>query len=229
MTRFLKCLSVFILCVVALRPAAAQTDYMAVPYYNTLVYQAIQQRPKKFEFGTLRTYYTLTPQYDPIGKDSSEKLVSLAYTVDNDPDPVKRKEAFDEYGAMVVAHLANIDVVSQALVLSRQDKMYGDPAFYEWMRQGLLRSLVRSGDGQNLIKAYNVMTLGEEAFLMNILRLRVLKTEARHEGSIYYNMHEVKEAGVAEPYWMFVNVSRPLKFLQRQKDQQGKGLSLRHK
>jgi hypothetical protein len=204
-----------------------ELDYISGPQYMTLVHLAISKRPKNFEFGTLRALYPLTPQYDPIGEATRKKIVNLAFTIENDPDTEKRKKAFEEYGETVSQHLANIDVVSQALILSQQDKIYGDPKFFEWVRTGLLRSIMNSGDGRSLHGAYDAMTLGEEAFLMNILGLTVLKSESEHSGVIYYNMHQVRDKKVRMPYWMFVDVTYPLEFLEKQKQRQGNNFSIR--
>lgn len=197
-------------------PPKVETDYVSLPTYNRLVRLAIDKRPMNFEFGTLRSYYTQVPQYDPMGDAARREILNLAYTIQNDPDPAKRKEAFDKYGELVSAHLANIDVVSQALVLAREDKMFGDPKFFEYMRSGLLKSILRSGDGRNLFRAYDVMTLGEETVLLRALRLKLLKTDARMSGGTYYNMHEVKAPDAEKPYWIFVDVSKPMIFLERQ-------------
>jgi len=230
MTRFFKALLIAICLNAAAYSVQAQTetDFVTVPSYDMLVRLAIEQRPKRFEFSNLRMYYPGTPQYDPVGEKTRKKVVALAYTIDNDPDPVKRKKAFDEYGELIAAHLANIDVISQALVLSRQDKLYGDPKFFEWVRNGLLRAMVNTGTGADLTLAYNVITLGEEPFLMNVLRLQVLKTETAEEGGIYYNMHQVKDPKYPEPYWMFVDVSQPVRFLQKQDVEKVNTFSIRH-
>ena len=200
-------------------PPEYKGDFMSVPLYDTLVRQAIRSRPKNFEFGTLRVYYTQVPQYDPIGDTARREIMDLAFTVQNDPDQNKRKEAFDKYGALVSAHLGNIDVVTQALALSREDKLFGDPAFFEYMRRGLLKSIMSSGDGSSLANAYDAMTLGEETALLNALRLRLIKTEPRESGGVYYNMNEVQEPDAAAPYWIFVDVSKPMVFLERQRQE----------
>jgi hypothetical protein len=203
-----------------------EMDYVTGPYYDMLVRQAITQRPKRFEFGTLRSYYTQMPQYDPLGDATRREMISLAFTIQNDEDPDKRKEAFDKYGALVSAHLGNFDVISQALVLSREDKIFGDPKFFEYMRAGLLRSIMYSGNGTSLVLAYDAMTLGEETALLKALRFRVLKTEPAMEGGMYYNMHEVMSPDHLKPFWVFVDVTKPMAFLEWQRQNEGNNFSI---
>jgi hypothetical protein len=194
-----------------------ESDYMSVPEYERLVRMAIQLRPANFEFTTLRTYYTYVPQYDPMGDTARREILNLAYAIQNEPDQAKRKEAFDKYGEMVSAHLGNIDVMSQALVLAREDKIFGDPKFFDYMRRGLLRSIMRSGDGRNLVHAYDVMTLGEETALLRALQVKLIKTEPREAGGTYYNMHDVQDPKTQRTYTIFVNVSKPMDFLEYQR------------
>ena len=194
-----------------------ESDYMSVPEYERLVRMAIERRPANFEFTTLRTYYTYVPQYDPMGDAARREILNLAYAIQNDPDQAKRKEAFDKYGEMVSAHLGNIDVMSQALVLAREDKIFGDPKFFDYMRRGLLRSIMRSGDGRNLVHAYDVMTLGEETALLRALQVKLVKTEPREAGGTYYNMHEVQDPTTLKTRTIFVNVSKPMDFLEYQR------------
>ncbi|MGB4107369.1 MAG: hypothetical protein WBK55_06190 [Alphaproteobacteria bacterium] len=198
-------------------PPRAPNDYVSLPQYETLVRNAIRARPKNFDFGALRSYYTLVPQYDPLGDTARREILDLAYKIQNDPDPAVRKDAFDKYGALVSAHLANIDVISQALVLSREDKIFGDPKFFDYMRSGLLRNIVTSGDGRSLVGAYDAVTLGEETALLKALRLRLLRSEPRESGGVYYNMLEVQAGDAYDPYWIFVDVTKPMVFLERQR------------
>ncbi len=198
-------------------PPDAPNDYMSVPQYDTMVRNALRTRPKDFNFTALRSYYTLVPQYDPMGDTARREILDLAFKIQNDPDAAVRKDAFDKYGAVVSKHLANIDVVSQALVLSREDKIFGDPKFFEYMRRGLMRSIVESGDGRSLIGAYDAMTLGEETALLSALHLKLLKTDARESGGMYYNMHQVQGNDTYEPYWIFVDVTKPMIFLERKR------------
>ena len=204
------------------------TDYVSQPMYDKLVQQAIKTRSNEFEFGLFRSLYPQTRQYDPLGEEISHDIVGLAYEVENAQDVEKRKTALEEYKRLVTEHLANIDVVSQALSLSRNNQVYGDPSFFEWMRAGLLRDVLGSGTGDSLAGGYDIITLGEETALLNALRLRVLQTDARHAGRLWYNMHLVKDAKHPQPYWIFVDITSPMKAIEAYKNNQSQPLSLRN-
>lgn len=207
-------------------PQLRATDYrqthMATPYYNDMARQALQQRPARFDFMGFRSYYARTRQYDPIGTQTLKELNDLAYIVMNDPDPERVQTALFGFKTLVRDHLAHIDIVVQALLLARQDRRFGDPRFYEWMKEGLINTVIISGDGYTLGGAYDVITLSEETILFNRLGFRKQHVQAAKEGIIYYNMYDVIDKKSGEKRAVFVNTSIPLKYLDALKTEQQK-------
>jgi hypothetical protein len=114
-----------------------------------------------------------------------------------------------------MAHLANIDVVTMAYLLSHDDKRFGSPKFFEWMRKGLLQSVTYSGHGTSLKDAYDIITIGEETALLNYLGVRVVNTIAAESGAVYYNMHDVEDPKLDETYTVFVNTTKAMQYLDR--------------
>lgn len=205
---------------------ANRTDYISGPYYDSMARQALE-RPANFEFGPLRSYYTQTAHYDPLGDKTRQEMLGLAYKMQNENDAGKREAAAADYQNLVLQHLAHIDMITQALALAREDQIYGDPAFFEWVRAGLIKDLLGSGDGTSLHRAYDVVTLAEEEILIRQLRLRLLKTESAEQGGVYYSMYQVEDGPGREPYWIFINTTQPMAFLEDQKRRQGKSFTLR--
>lgn len=208
------------------QPYIIAPDPYAEAFYKTLVHKAIEDRAPDFDFPSLHIYYTLTQAYDPVAETTIKRLQTFAFDVENGTDPEKRKKSLDQYGELVATHLGNIDVVSQALVLARENPKFGDPKFYEWIRAGLLLDIMGSGNGNSLMEAYDALTLGDEVFLLSSLNVKVLRTESAQESSIYYNMHEVEDLKHPEPYWIFVDVSKPMAWLERQKQLHGRKISM---
>ncbi len=204
-------------------PAAVRSvpNPTAAPVYDMLARKAVRLRPADFPFGTFRAYYAATDRYDPLAENTIRRMLVLSYRAQNEPDPEKRAKSLDEYGDLLAQHLANIEIVNQALVLARENRKFGDPEFLTWMRAGLMRSVLDSGDGQSLGRAYNVVTLGEETLLLRELYGKALRTESAGEGAIYYNMHEVEDPATHKPYWVFVDTSRPMEYLERKKRETG--------
>lgn len=191
-------------------------DYAAGPLYMNMARQALNERPADFDFGKFRALYTQSPAYDPAGDVTRNFLLDKAYYIRGEKDESKRRAMLDRYADMVITHLANIDIVNQALALSRDDPRFGDPSFYEWMRGGLLSSVLNSGNGDNLFNAYVIVAMGEETLLLNALGVRVLKTVSRESAGTYYNIHDVQAYDTGEKRSIFTNISIPMRFLDQQ-------------
>ena len=199
-----------------------QTDILAKPYYDFQAQQAWEKQPKDFDFGAFRMRYARTDYYDPLGTAAKDRLVDLAYDIRTEKDADERKKFLEDYKTLIMNQLANIDVVSQAIVLAKDDKRFGDPNFFRWMRAGLLQSVLDSGDGVNLFRAYDVVTLGEDTALIGALHVKSIKIETRESGGDYYNLHTVTDADHTGPYTIFVDTTKPMTFLTAQKSRQGR-------
>jgi len=197
------------------------TDYTARPYYDMLVRQLIGQKEGYFNFGFLRGRYTMIEIYDPVGDTQRDALLKHAFTVKNSPEKAEIAKALEDYNAVLHEHIANLAVVVQALSLSKQDRRLGKPSFFEYVRNGLLKDVVYSGDGSSLSGAYDVVTLAEETMLLSHLNVEVKETVSRISGDTYYNMHSVTDRKTGKSYTVFVNVTLPMRFLDYKAKEKG--------
>lgn len=192
--------------------------FLAGAYYNFMADQ-VMKRPKIFDFGSFRFNYTGTPQYDPVGEQLKERLLGLAYEISQEADPGRKTRLQKEYGGLVAAHLANIDAVTLALSLARENPVYGDPSFFEWLRAGLIQSILDSGNGSTLSNAYDLVTMGEQGALLNALKVSIKSTQTENSADLYYTMYEVIDPKARGPYTIFANVSRPMSWLESKKQE----------
>lgn len=190
-------------------------DYVSGADYKKMVYDALEMDPH-FDFGYFRVLYSSLRSYAPITDNIQREMLTLANTIRNEPLSDSRIEALERYTNLTLQHLANIDVVVMALSLSEEDKKLGNPAFFKWMYQGLLESVLTSGSGAKLMDAFTVVTLGEESALLARLGLKILDTTPAHEGSVYYNMHRVQDVKNMRTYTVFVNTTIPMEFLEKE-------------
>lgn len=207
-------------------PLDYRQSYIIDPLYREMARDALKNKSPRFDFMQFRSYYSRTRQYDPLSEDTLQELNSLAYIVLNDEDPERAETALFAYQAVTSDHLANIDVVMQALSLARQDSRFGNPAFFEWMRDGLVRTVTISGDGYTLRGAYDVITTTEEILLFNRLGFQRVDTQAVKEASVYYNMHEVIDTSSGETRTVFVNTTIPMRYLDAIEVERQKALTL---
>ena len=202
----------------ASNPAKAELyeySYIANPRYDFMVRQAQTYMSDQFRFAQLRGYYAQTRQYDPMGDDTVRRLQNYAYRVENG-DENEAKEALESYNALLEQHLANLQVVVFALTMSREQLKYGNPEFYRWLRDGLIKAVMRTGNGKSLSDAFNIITMAEETVIFNQLGLKHLSTTQGNEGYYDYNMHDVQDLRTGQKWTLFVNTTIPVMFLREQ-------------
>lgn len=194
----------------------------ANPRFEAMVTAATTKMSDHFRFGHFRSIYAETRQYDPLGDDVVEKMQELAYKVQTAEDFDKKNTALEEYRQLVKDHLANMRVITQALSFSKLDSTFGSPVFFRWLRKGIMRDILRTGDGNTLRTAYSVVTLSEETSLVGQLGYTILDTQSAREGGLFYNMHEVEEIGTGQKKTLFVNTSTPMRFVHYQQQENGR-------
>jgi hypothetical protein len=185
--------------------------------YEDAADRAIDKRPPDFSFRFLRSMYMDSPQYEPEAADVNRQLINHAYTVQNSQDWIEIDENLAAFHTLIRDHLANIGAVEQALELSRQDERLGDPALYEWVREGLIRDLLKSGNGRTPHGSYDIITMEEQDYLVAQLGFEVLSRETSHTGIKYYNMLEVGDPETGEEFTIFVDATYPLARLEKEK------------
>lgn len=200
-------------------PALAyRQSFLANPRYNEMARDLLKTKSPYFDFMEFRSVYARTRQYDPMGDKTIGQMNDLAYLVMNQEDPERAQGALFAYQTLVSNHLAHIDVVMLALSLARQDKRFGKPEFFDWVKEGIINTVVISGDGLSLSGAYDVITLSEETVLFHRLGLKPYKTQSAKEGIVYYNMHDAIDVGTGEKRPVFVDTRIPMKYLAAVKE-----------
>lgn len=226
------CLTAFAFLALSLQtsPVIAQhpydESYRANPKYEFMTREATRHQSDNFAFGLYRAHYKDTRQYDPLGDDIVDKMFELSYIVQNEKDQDKASKALNDYQALVLDHLANLRVVAQALSLSKLDRRFGNPDFFNWMLRGLIKEVHDSGNGESLSGAYDVITLSEETLLLGQLGVKPLGTRSAHEGYYYYNMHEVEDLSTGQKRTIFVNTTIPMRFLEAKKKKASKEINM---
>lgn len=197
-------------------PLDYSADYTLGPQYRAMVRIAMA-RASEFNFMSFRSRYAMQPEYDPLGQAASADLLKRAYDVQSAAEPNHQAEG--AYSEWLSAHFANLDVVTQALSLSRQDPRFGDFKMLIWMQEGILRSVLQSGDGLSLASAYDVVTIGEEMALLQALGYNVLATQTLQSSTTFYNVHTVIDDKTQSLRSIFVNVTTPMRRLQSQQQE----------
>jgi hypothetical protein len=188
--------------------------YRADPLFDGLVRDVLSMRDLRMSFTNFRKQYTRTSQYAPIADTIVDKMLKAAFDAQNATNEAQAQRHYDTFNALVMDHMANLKVVLQALALARTDARFGDVKVLEWVREGLMKNLMVSGEGKSLDDAYDVITLEEEIILLSKLGIKPEQTLSNREGVVYYNMHDYTDKKTGRPATLFVNTSFPMRYLE---------------
>jgi hypothetical protein len=203
--------------------------YISTPQFEAMARAALNQQPPRFEFTSFRSKYSQTRQYDPMGTETIDRMHKLAFTLDTTKNADEYKAALNEYQNLIIQHMAHLGVVMEALALSKTHPRYGDPKLFKWLKHGLIRDVMISGDGYTLKGAYDVITIAEETILFNYLGMRQVDTQPNREFNKYYNMHSTALLKDGQKYTIFVDTTIPMTFLNAVEEmQEGFSIDLRY-
>ena len=184
--------------------AEANDKYKAKTYFD-LLKKAEKQDPK-FDFTAFRLSYTKTKQYQPYGvpdiqgmrnayaKKDFKKVLSIAEKV--------LKENYTDIDAQLYCMLAYKNLGNK----KKED-------FHHYMFQGLLYSLLNSGDGQSMKTAFVVTRIDEEYAVMKGLQVQPGKQELIHKGGKVYDKWYVNHRRVGK-HVLYFDISIPFKAQQ---------------
>lgn len=195
------------------RSALRQLDVTALPFYRHMAETAIRQRPDSFDFTAFRGHYSGTPQYDPLAESITNLMIRLSFEIKDKKDSAGSQKLLQDYANLVGDHLANIDVVTLAETLARDDVRFGDPEFYLWLRRGIMKSVLQSGDGKTLARAYDVITAGEETRLIAALGIQNPVRAERESAGLFYTIVDYADQKTGAKRSVFINTSVPKSFL----------------
>lgn len=182
--------------------------------------QAAKKNDMYFPFGKLLEMYSLGPDYDPLGTNAVNRLYDLAYVAQN-PEAregsEKPDEAVQKFRLLLDKHAPNYDVVTAAIPLVRDNPLLGDIEFLQWMRAGLQKRLLQSGNGAVASSAYNIYSLGEEALLFRYYNVKPVHTDVLVTQRAYYHIHLVEDVRSGKPSKIYVRLTDIMRKLETQK------------
>lgn len=199
------------------------------PLYNQAVRKAVVVWPEPYNFWHMRELYRHTRQYDPLGEETLAKLRDLSYAAEQTKDPKEKERKAGEFQDLALDHLGQPDVMLQALALARDNPMYGDSKFYEWVIQGIENTLFSDRTGRSMKDGYRLITFGDEALIFSRLRAKSVFSEVVSDGSDFYTIHLAEDLRTHKQFEIFMDTSHPMRRLKKQhvREEQGKRLDLR--
>ena len=162
------------------------------------------------QIAILRSYYPRTRQYSPFAKHILDKMTKYAASLETISDMATINKTLISYQTLVNKHLVNFEVLSFAITMSQIDVRFGDALFYKKIRKALINNFNRDGMGIVPETAYNIVSYGEETYILEHLGGKISHSEVYKVNKRYYNVHDMvtKEGEYRQ---IFMNVTDPIK------------------
>lgn len=172
------------------------------------LYKNSQQIEQKLRL--LRSYYVGTQQYSPFSRPILDKIAKYAMVLDTETDNVVINDALMSYRTLLDKHLMNLDVASFALTMSRIDVRFGDEIFYKKIRDALIKSFNGKNLGLKPERAYNIVSYGEETYILEQLSSKIEHSKIYGINRKYYNVHDIitKEGKQLQ---IFMDITQPIR------------------
>ena len=157
-----------------------------------------------------RYYYAKSYDYTPFSKEIIDRLTLHAFTADTSEDLAEVNDALFKYRDLLKKHLANYDVLKFAFSMARIDTKYGSPSFLNKVKKALEADIRRgNNDGSAPFKAYQVITFGEENYLLRRHGGVVQDSEIYQVGPKFFNVHNLIGKDGREKM-VYFDISQPL-------------------
>src|SRR3972149_11080329 len=183
--------------------------------YRELLLSAMQN-PEVADFRALRLAYAESPGYDPYDPPADvEESVSRALTegdVEGAVQAIRRELEPD-----------SLDIVTHSMAALAYKRTGDDAnaAFHMTFANGLVRSILDSGDGLSFSTAFVVIDVGEEYAVLQLLGLEPVSQSLKADGEHQFDVVECVNPETGENLEIFFNVDIPMRYLQSRGGRQG--------
>jgi len=171
-------------------------------------YQSLLAKLKGFDrsidFKALRVAYSETSLYDPMGdwaREVGARRAILKALEDKDYE-----KALESAQALLAKNYLNIFAHSVCRFAYKQLNDLNQHEFHQFVENGLINSILSSGDGKSPETAYWVISLSEEYALFRYLGWRPTKQSLNHAHEHSYDRIEATNLQTGETEVVYFNV-----------------------
>lgn len=177
-------------------------DFQKIENYDDLI-KKLNQSDKTLDFFNLRMAYTQTPDYKPYDDSLEEfrKTMFKQFQKKNYSDALDNaKKVLDKNYLDPYAHFI-CEMSYSALKDSVNYK------FHNYVRNGLLNSIIQSGDGNSPETAHMVISTREEYFIIYIYGLSLINQVQEVKNGIPVELMRAKDIKTGDTLEIYFNVS----------------------
>jgi len=192
-----------LLAVAALTPAVAASDQPSE--YATLL-ASLKAGNTAIDYTRLRLSYMDSPEYK-AAKDVSKSEDSMSDALNKKDYPAALKDA----EAVLDSDYVNIDAHYVALLANREMGAADKAEFHRAVFRGLINSILNSGDGLSMEKAWVVINVHEEYVILRVLGFKPSQQSLVNQNGHSYDVMKVKKADDGTDQTFYFNVDIPFK------------------
>jgi hypothetical protein len=205
---FRSVLFVLVVGSVSCGPAPAEEKPKAA--YADLLEKVKSQDPKA-DFAALRMAYTETPAYNPYDFEQRDNQQAMRAAMKK-----KEYEKAVEYVEKVLAkNYLDIEahyIAARALTeLKKEDRA----KYHRWVANGLVESILKSGDGKTPATAYKVITTTEEYAVFGVLGIEPGRQALITDKGIKYDQMTGTHRETNKEVTFYFDISKPLGWLEK--------------
>jgi hypothetical protein len=206
------------LCLFALASTNAQETPQAT--YQSILAQ-VKNSDSKADFGKLRTAFTQTGNYKPYDSDRNTKKSLFA--------ALQKKEyakAKELAGKILETNYVDVDAHRAMYRACSELQMTDQAKFHRYVLDGLIQSILKSGDGKTAGTAYVVIATNEEYAALSELGIKPTRQALVSDNGKRYDRFDGVNQKNNEQVTVYFNIDRQFSWL---KDQLEKGESKKAK
>lgn len=189
-----------LLAVAALPAAAAAADKLSE---YAILLASLKAGHTDIDYARLRISYMDSPEYK-AAKDTSGPEKAMFGELDKKDYPAALKDA----EKVLDSEFVNIDAHYVALVSNREMGAAEKAEFHRTVFHGLIDSILHSGDGKSMEKAWVVINVHEEYVVLRALGFRPGEQSLMHKDGHSYDVMKVKntEDGTEQTFYFNVDI-----------------------
>jgi hypothetical protein len=188
-------------------PQASPQTQPAKNAYASLLERAKRSDPT-LDFKELRMAYTETKDYSPYSNDREALRAVVAALVSKEYD-----KALTQADKILSSNYVDINAHFGAFAAHKALQHADQSAFHRFMFDGLLKSVVNSGDGKTEETAFIVISTDEEYVLFDFLGLRPTGQALVNKDGHSYDKMTAVDPKTNQTVVYFFNIDKPFNWL----------------
>ena len=186
-------------------PSGDQQPKDAIKHKYDVLVAELKAGKTEIDFTELRMAYAESPDYDPYDVEPDARESMLAALSER-----KYSEALEDAEEILNKKFVDITAHLVCSIAYRELKNEQRAGYHRQIKEGLVRSILQSGDGKNLETAMIVISTDEEYVILDVLGLRPAGQALLHNKGHNYDRMEGIDLKTKRRTTLYFNIDKLL-------------------